>query len=166
MTKDYGTHWLCLNITVIARYQFPLIPYPGTQCQIWPHWIPALSWVLLFSVFWCCLRNKVQLKAPWCYFYIHRNLVCWQRNLRKFTWAHKTGFQRKTDKFTVWALASVLLFLGEGRHRYTVACLFIYIMSFSTLFFLIFRKSHRLQQELIPAVMHSPQSCLYPDPHP
>jgi len=30
-TEDYGTHWVSLDITVIARYQFPLIPYPGSQ---------------------------------------------------------------------------------------------------------------------------------------
>lgn len=59
----------------------------------------------------------------------------------------------------------VSLLLGEGGHRYTVTCVFTSCLSLR-LFFLIFRKSRCLWQELMPAVMHSPQSCSHPDARP
>lgn len=92
MTDNYRTRWVFLDVTIIARYEFPLIPYPGSQYEIWLHWIPALGWVLPVSVFWCPLRSKVQFKEPCVYFYTPSSLVCWQRNLGKFRWAHKTQF--------------------------------------------------------------------------
>lgn len=58
----------------------------------------------------------------------------------------------------------ILLAGGGGSLVHCCSC--IYTMSFSTSFFLIFRKWHCLWKELIPAVMHSPQSYFHPDPHP